>query len=379
MKRKAGSILRWVILTLIILVVLFATVTFLYMRKEKFGKTPDGARLEKIKKSANYRDGQFHNIQHTPEITEGYSYYEVIKEFLFEKNARRSPLDSIPSIKTDLLHLPINQDILVWFGHSSYFIQLDGKRILVDPVFSGNASPIPGTNTSFKGTDRYTVADLPPIDYLFISHDHYDHLDHETYVALRTKVKKVFCGLGVGSHLARWAYTEAQIVEKDWNEKVQLADGFSVHTTTARHFSGRGFSRNNTLWMSYVLQSPTFKIFIGGDGGYGTHYKEIGNTFGPIDLAILDNGQYDIKWKYIHHLPNETLKAALDLKAKRLFPVHSSKFVMANHAWDEPLVKVSALNKKLPVPFPLVTPIIGELVHLKNNEQVFKEWWVGIN
>jgi L-ascorbate metabolism protein UlaG (beta-lactamase superfamily) len=120
------------------------------------------------------------------------------------------------------------------------------------------------------------------------------------------------------------------------------------------------------------------KIFIGGDSGYDTHYIEIGSKYGPIDLAILDNGQYDIKWKYIHHLPEETLKAAIDLKAKRLFPVHSSKFVMANHPWDEPLLKVSALNKNLPNPIPLVTPIIGEVVYLKNDQQRFKEWWVGL-
>ena len=364
--------------TLIGIIVLLVIATILYFQQAKFGKYPAGARLEKIKNSPNYKDGQFQNIHHTPQITEGYSHYQVMKDFFFNRNPNRSPIDIIPSVKTDLLNLPIDEDILVWFGHSSYFIQLNGKRILVDPVFSGNASPIPGTNKSFKGTERYIIADLPPIDYLFISHDHYDHIDYETLVMLKNKVKKVICGLGVGSHFENWGYTETQIIEKDWNEEILLDEGFIVHTTTARHFSGRGFAKNNTLWMSYVLQSLTMKIFIGGDSGYGTHYAEIGNKYGPIDLAIMDNGQYDAKWKYIHHLPEETLKAAQDLKAKRLFPVHSSKFVMANHAWDEPLVKVSALNKNLRTPIPLVTPIIGELVYLKNDKQMFKEWWVGI-
>ncbi|RYG12362.1 MAG: MBL fold metallo-hydrolase [Chitinophagaceae bacterium] len=370
--------MKWIGISIVGLIVLLAFATLLYIQQAKFGKYPADARLEKIKKSPNYKDGQFQNIHHTPEITEGYSYYEVMSEFFFKQNPQRIPIKSIPSVKTDLLHIPVNQNVLIWFGHSSYFIQLDGKRILVDPVFSGNASPIPGTNKSFKGTDRYTAADLPTIDYLFISHDHYDHLDYETYVALKDKVKKVFCGLGVGSHLERWGFIESQIVEKDWNEEVPLGDGFTVHTTTARHFSGRGFARNNTLWMSYLLQSPTLKIFIGGDSGYGTHYKEIGNKYGPIDLAILDNGQYDIKWKYIHHLPNQTLMAAQDLVAKRLFPVHSSKFAMANHAWNEPLVKISALNKKLTSPLPLITPIIGERVDLTNEKQIFKSWWAGM-
>lgn len=378
MKTKVFSVIKWTIIILLGVIALLVVATLLYIQQEKFGKYPTGARLEKIKHSPHYKDGAFQNIHHTPEITEGYSYYEVMSEFLFKQNPNRVPINSIPSVKTDLLHLAINQNILVWFGHSSYFIQLDGRRILVDPVFSGNASPIPGTNKAFKGTDRYTVADLPPIDYLFISHDHYDHLDYETYTALKTKVKYVFCGLGVGAHLERWGYTPTQIMEKDWNEEVTLGGGFKVHTTTARHFSGRGFAKNNTLWMSYLFESPTQKIFFGGDSGYDTHYKEIGNKFGPIDLAILDNGQYDIKWKYIHHLPNETLKAAQDLKAKRLFPVHSSKFAMANHAWNEPLIKISALNKNLHTPIPLVTPIIGELVDLNKDQQIFKAWWIGI-
>jgi L-ascorbate metabolism protein UlaG (beta-lactamase superfamily) len=376
--KRIFSTLKWIMISFVGLIVVLALTTIFYIQQAKFGKYPAGARLEKLKKSPHYKDGQFQNIHHTPEITEGYSYYEVISEFLFKQNPNRVPIDNIPSIKKDLLHLPVGENILVWFGHSSYFIQLDGKRILVDPVFSGNASPVPGTNKAFKGTDRYTVADLPPIDYVFISHDHYDHLDYETYIALKATVKKVFCGLGVGSHLERWGFTESKIVEKDWNEDVPLGDGFIVHTTTARHFSGRSFARNNTLWMSYLLQSPTLKIFIGGDGGYDTHYKEIGNKYGPIDLAILDNGQYDLKWKYIHHLPNETLIAARDLRAKRLFPVHSSKFAMANHAWNEPLVKISALNQRLQNPLPLITPIIGEWVDLKNENQVYKAWWVGI-
>ncbi|MGF1924979.1 MAG: MBL fold metallo-hydrolase, partial [Bacteroidia bacterium] len=309
MKRKLLLTAKWISIFLFRLALILMIFTILYTKKIKFGKSPEGARLEKIEKSAHYKDGQFQNIQQTPEITEGYGYHEVLSEFLFYKHPKRTPTDSIPSIKTDLLKLPKDQNILVWFGHSSYFIQLDGKRILVDPVFSGNASPIPNTNTSFKGTERYSIADFPTIDYLFISHDHYDHLDYYTYASLKKKIKKVFCGLGVGSHLERWGYTETQIVEKDWNEHITLEDGFKVHTTTARHFSGRSYNRNNTLWMSYVLQSPTLKIFIGGDSGYGKHYKEIGNKYGPIDLAILDNGQYDVKWKYIHHLPHETLMA----------------------------------------------------------------------
>jgi L-ascorbate metabolism protein UlaG (beta-lactamase superfamily) len=370
-------IFKRIFLAVLSLLVLLTLTIFLYMKQSKFGKSPAGERLEMMKRSPNYKDGKFQNIHLTPALTEGYGYFEVTWEVLFKKSPRRRPVDSLPSIRTNLLNLPADKDVLVWFGHSSYFMQADGKRFLVDPVFSGNASPIPGTTRSFNGADIYTVADLPDIDYLFISHDHYDHLDYETITQLRTKVKKVICGLGVGSHLEHWGYSSDQLIEKDWHQEVPLGDGFTVHTTPARHFSGRGFTRNNTLWMSYVLQTPALQIYIGGDSGYDTHFAEIGNKFGPFDLAILENGQYDPKWKYIHSMPEEVVQAARDLKAKRLFPVHSSKFMLANHAWDEPLSRISELGKAAGIP--LATPFIGEQVNLGDTAQQFTQWWAGIN
>ena len=175
----------------IILVVVFAFVATLYffMQQKKFGKLPTGERLERIKKSPNYRDGKFQNINFTPDLTEGVRYYQVIKEFLFDKSKRAAPVDILPSVKTNLLSLSADKNVLVWFGHSSYFMQIDGRKILVDPVFSGNASPINSTK-SFKGSDIYTTDDIPEIDYLFISHDHWDHLDYETIVKLKPKIRK---------------------------------------------------------------------------------------------------------------------------------------------------------------------------------------------
>jgi L-ascorbate metabolism protein UlaG (beta-lactamase superfamily) len=376
MRRRLPRVLKRAALSLLTLAALLAAVTFFYMRKATFGKAPAGERLAAIQQSPHFRDGQFQNLSPTPELVEGYNMLGVTYAQFFRKAPRRSPVGEIPSVKTDLLHLPPDANVLVWFGHSSYFMQLDGKRILVDPVFSGNASPVPGTVKSFKGTDVYAAADLPAIDYLFISHDHYDHVDYETLLALKDKIGKVICGLGVGAHFEHWGYPASKIIERDWNEKIDLGGGFVAYTTPARHFSGRGFARNNTLWLSYVLQSPTLKIFIGGDGGYDTHFADIGSRFGPIDLAILDNGQYDAAWRYIHTLPDEVLKAARDLKARRLFPVHSSKFVLANHPWDEPLAKITELNQAYH--FPLVTPMIGEIVRLDEVDQPFKQWWVGV-
>lgn len=364
------------IITFIVLAVLIGGV-YLFMQQPQFGKAATGERLEKMKNSRNYKDGKFENVHNTPALTEGYGYAGVMYEFLFKKVDGKIPPVTIPSVKTDLKNLPLNEDVLVWFGHSSYFMQIDGKRFLVDPVFSGNASPIAGSNKAFKGTDRYTVDDLPTIDYLFITHDHYDHADYKTLLQLKTKVTNVICGLGVGAHLEEWGFAANNIIEKDWNEAIELEKGFNVYTKTARHFSGRGFTRNNTLWLSFLLQTPSTKIYIGGDSGYDTHFAEIGNEHGPIDLAILENGQYDIKWKYIHMLPHEVLQAGQDLKAARIFPVHSSKFAMANHKWDEPMKKLTELNKEVNIP--LVTPIIGQKVYLKNIDQSFNQWWINLS
>jgi L-ascorbate metabolism protein UlaG (beta-lactamase superfamily) len=379
MKRRIFKILKRIFLTVLSIITILIIITFFYMKHPKFGASPSGERLTLIQQSPNYKNGKFVNINPTTELVDGATPFSLTMEYLFNKAKRRKPTDSIPSIKTDLLNLSIDKDVLVWFGHSSYFIQIDGMRILVDPVFSGNASPIPRTVKSFNGTDIFTVDDLPEIDYLFISHDHYDHIDYETILKLKTKTKKVICGLGVGAHFEYWGYKAENIIEKDWNEKIELENGFTVFTTPARHFSGRGFTKCNTLWMSYVLQTPSMKIYIGGDSGYDTHFAEIGNKFGPIDLAILENGQYNEKWRYIHMLPPDVLQAAKDLKAKKLFPVHSSKFVLANHSWDVPLVKITELNNNLKEPIPLATPSIGELLYLKNDKQVFTKWWENIN
>ena len=158
-------------------------------------------------------------LAHTPMLSEGVGYYTVLKEFLFDKKDRVKPVDLIPSRKTDLLNLDPGKDVLVWFGHSSYFMQIDGKKILVDPVFSGAASPVSFNIKAFKGTDIYTTDDIPEIDFLFISHDHWDHLDYETVLKLKPKIKKIICALGIGAHLERWGFAKNIISEKNWNEK----------------------------------------------------------------------------------------------------------------------------------------------------------------
>jgi L-ascorbate metabolism protein UlaG (beta-lactamase superfamily) len=371
---KYMKILKWFVLSLLGLVLLLVIAVFGYMRLDKFGSEPSGKRMTDIEAASNFRDGEFQNEHTTPQLAEGYSMSDVLYRWFTNPNTRISPSGIIPSSKSDLTHLRRQEDVLVWFGHSSYFIQIDGRRILMDPVFSGSASPVPGTVMAFRGTDIYTVEELPEIDYLFISHDHYDHLDYETVMKLKGKVKKVICPLGVGAHFELWGYDSTEIVERNWYESVALDSGFTATITPARHFSGRTFGRNKTLWCSFLLQTPTMKVYMGGDSGYDTHFADIGNKFGPIDLAMLEAGQYDEAWPYIHSSPDQVVKAAQDLKAKRFFPVHNSKFPLANHDWDDPLKKVTHFNAASGIP--LVTPRIGEIVLLKDTTQRFSPWWL---
>ncbi len=357
-----------------IVFVLIGTV-YIFLQQPKFGKKSTGERLEKIKQSPNYKNGQFQNLSHTPDLADGVGYFTVMKEFFFGKSKRSKPATTLPSQKNNLLNLAPNQNVFTWFGHSSYFMQVDGKSILIDPVLSGSASPLRFTTTSYKGSDVYTADDFPAIDYLFITHDHWDHMDYTTLLKLKPKIKTIITGLGTGAHLEHWGFDLNKIIEKDWNETIQLDNGFTVITTPGRHFSGRGLKRNLALWMSFVLITPSMKIFIGGDSGYDTHFKTIGNTYGPFDLAILECGQYNPYWKYIHMMPEEVVQAGIDLQTKKLLPVHWAKFSLSLHAWDEPVTRVTAEATKKNME--IITPMIGEAVDLQNPVSS-TGWWQNI-
>jgi len=359
------------------ILIAIAAATVLVLNQKKFGKAPSGLRLERIKKSPNYSNSTFQNQSVTPVMTEGVGFVALSKEFFFAKKQRVTPEDSIPSKKADLKNLDINENVLIWFGHSSYFIQIDGKRILVDPVLSGHASPFSFSIKAFTGSDVYLPEEIPVIDYLFITHDHWDHLDYETIMSIKPNIKKIVTGLGTGEHFEYWGFNKDSIIEMDWYDTVALEDSFRVYSVPARHFSGRGFKRNQSLWSAFLLETKAKKIFVGGDGGYDKHFAEVGEKFGEIDLAIIENGQYNKNWKYIHLLPEEQVKVIKDLKAKKVLSVHSSKFALGNHAWDEPLKKISENSKKYNLP--LITPMIGEKVDLDSETQKFTEWWSVIN
>ncbi len=355
----------------IILLLVVAIVVFVHT--PSFGRQPQGARKERILHSPNYREGSFQNIEETPQLTSDKSYAAAMADFIFFREKRLRPSRVLPRTKADLHNLDPQEEVIVWFGHSSYFMQIDGKKILVDPVFSDAGSPVPFYNRSFEGTNVYQASDIPDPDYIFISHDHWDHLDYPSLKALRQRTGKVICGLGVGEHLERWKFSSEQIVELDWNEDVHLDDAFTVHCLPARHFSGRGFSPNQALWVSFLIETSEKKIYLGGDSGYGEHFRKIGERFAPVDLAILENGQYDPDWKHIHMMPEEVVKAAQDLGSRRLLPVHHSRFALSKHAWDDPLIRVTDASKVAGMD--LLTPRIGQKVDLNDSTLVTVKWW----
>lgn len=347
-----------IIIGLIAAVAIAATIVVL----PGFGRLPRGERLERIRKSPNYRDGQFRNLENSPMMTGDKSRVRGMLEFLLRKKEGLRPDGPVTVLKTDLHALDPASDLAVWFGHSSYLIQTDRQRALVDPVFR-SAAPLSFLNRPFAGTDIYTPDDMPDVDYLIITHDHWDHLDHRTVTELKPRIRKIVCPLGVGEHFEYWGFPQERIVELDWNEEASLGDGFTVRCLPARHFSGRGLNPNRTLWASFLLQSPTRNIYIGGDSGYGRHFAEIGRQFPQIDLAILENGQYNEAWRYIHTMPDQLARAAKDLGARQIMTVHHSKYALSKHRWDEPLQTEAALAADTTLN--VLRPEIGEVIRLE--------------
>lgn len=327
------------------------------MQQSTFGRNPADVRLARIERSPNYREGTFQNPELTEVMRENASYMGMMVDF-FNKAPDNTPPQPLPSVNTNLNTLPDAAPAIVWFGHSSYLIKSRGVTVLVDPVFSGNASPVSFFGKSFPGADVYSVDDMPPIDLLVLSHDHYDHLDYPTITKLIPKVKKFYTALGVGAHLERWGVPADRIVELDWWENKSISADIALTAVPARHFSGRGLTRGKTLWSAFVLNLHGYNLYLGGDSGYGKHFREIGDKYGPFDLAILECGQYGKDWPNIHMFPEEVALAAQDLRAKTILPVHWAKFALSIHGWKEPIERLTKRAAELELD--VTTPMIGE-------------------
>ena len=349
-----------------------------FINQPKICRSPKGDELAKILKSPRYVNGEFQNLEPTSVLVNKDNYYNGIKEILFPTKGVTIPKENIPTQKTDLNALNPKENLLVWFGHSSFYLQIDGIKILVDPVFSDYASPLFFINKAFAGTNIYTANDMPDIDVLIISHDHWDHLDYATIMSLKHKIKHIVCPLGVSSHFYHWGFNPDIIHDEDWYNEIKLSDNLKIHILPSRHFSGRFLDNNNkTLWASFAIITPTKKIFYSGDGGYSPQFREIGDYFQGFDLAIMENGQYNTSWAQIHMMPEEVAQATMDLQAKMLLPVHCGKFALSPHHWQNPFERICTASQNKS--YKLLTPLLGETVFLDQNNQKFNKWWTTIS
>lgn len=365
--------LRRTAATVLLLGTALAAAGYAYLQQPKFGALPQGRHLQSVERSPHFVNGEFRNLVDTPMRTQDTSFSANVLSMLVDRNPNLKPSAALPSVRVDLKALPANEDTVVWMGHSSYFVQLGGKRILLDPVFSSNAGPLPGTNLAFPGTSPYIAEDMPAIDVLLVTHDHWDHLDYPSARALLPKVAQVVVGLGVGEYFDRWGYPAERIHEADWNEVLELLPDLRIHVLPARHYSGRTLTRNKTLWVAFALETPQRRLFFSGDSGYGPHFREIGERLNGFDLVALDMGQYDKRWANIHMFPDQALQAAQDLQAKALLPAHVGRFSIAAHDWFEPLDQLLALSRGKPLE--LLTPRIGQPVSFTQPAQRFDAWW----
>ncbi|ANS74242.1 hypothetical protein AWM70_06305 [Paenibacillus yonginensis] len=363
-------------LILILIVLIAAAVygfTYVY---PSFGVPVHRYRLSPFEQSEQFKQGKFQNRIPTQSLDASVpSFFSLFADHLKSKPERRPP-HALPVMKSnpDRLPMPLT-DSVTWLGHSSVWLRLGGRQVLLDPMLGMYSSPLPGFGAKrFESKPQIEAGDLPPVDAVFLSHDHFDHLDYSTILQLAGKVGRYFVPLGVGSRLVRFGIQRELIQECDWWEEVEW-QGIRAVCTPARHFSGRAlFDKNATLWCSWVLMDSASRVYFSGDSGYDEHFKKIGDLYGPFDLTLIECGQYDPRWEQIHMMPEQTVQAHKDLKGKRLLPIHWAGFALAMHGWTEPVERAAEEAERSGVE--LVFPRIGESVSLKAEAPGPREkWW----
>lgn len=356
---------------LFILVFSLGIMTFIKISPQ-FGSTPTGDHLDRISKSKNYSNSKFTNLIPTS-MDLGFKSGATTMYDWFFKGKNRQPSEPLPT-QFDGVNFHENDSIseIVWYGHSAISLKIDGKLILIDPMFGGAASPVPFMTRRFEYSSPIDFESIQKVDAIILSHDHYDHLDYPSIMKLKDKVGHFYAPLGVGSHLIGWGVEESKITELDWWESVQL-DHINLIAAPARHFSGRGLSdRNKTQWASWIIQGKYEQIYFSGDSGYGPHFKEIGEKYGPFDFAMMECGQYNKNWEAIHMMPEQTIQASLDLRASLMMPIHWSAFNLSLHTWTDPVeraVKAANLHD-----VNILTPQIGQRFSPGNIKES-ERWW----
>lgn len=342
----------------------------------QFGGKITEAQKKTFAKTGHYENDVFINQEPIIMDLNCHSITSMIKDMM-NPNPDITPKQNVDVRKISPERLFDKKDAttrIYWLGHSSFIIQIDGMTALIDPIFSQYASPHPWLGRKrFNNAMPISLEEIENVDMILISHDHYDHLDYPTIKALSHKTDHFFVPLGVGNHLNRWGIDSSRVTEMDWWDEFGYED-LKIVFTPSRHMSGRGLTdQSSTLWGSWIIQSDKHNVFFSGDGGYGKHFKEIGNLYGPFDIGLMECGQYNENWKNVHMLPEETVQASLDVKAEWVIPIHWGAFTLAPHSWKEP---ISRFEKEAQINnLNFATPRIGETIVLDSNIFPKSKWW----
>lgn len=336
----------------------------------QLGQKPSGDHLEKIKVSSNYGDREFVNLIET-KMGSFSEMMGTLPDFIWSKNGE--PNGSVPvKFGENKEGSPDSLAHITWYGHSAFLIEMEDKRILIDPMLGATASPLAFGTKRFDYEQPIPIEELRDIDAVILSHDHYDHLDYSTIKKLKDEVGHFYTALGVGSHLRHWGVPDESITELDWWNEIDFYD-LTFVACPARHFSGRGLTdRNSTQWASWVIKGKSQNIYFSGDGGYGPHFKEIGEKYGPFDLAMLECGQYNKAWEAIHMMPEQSVQAGIDVKGQLIMPIHWGAFKLSVHEWTDPIKRFKTASIEADIP--MIHPFIGQRF-LLGRDYPIEEWW----
>ncbi|EMK2597175.1 MBL fold metallo-hydrolase [Bacillus cereus] len=290
----------------------------------------------------------------------------------FKMKSKLRPIKDLPVVLSNKDNEALES--VTWFGHSASLLKIEGKKLLLDPMFGDASSPFPLFNSKrYSGAFSLERDDLQEIDAIVISHNHYDHLNYKSIMQLKNRAKHFYVPTGVAQYLIKWGVSPSKISEHNWWDEITF-DNIKLVCAPARHFSGRGMTdRDRSLWCSWLILGQETKIFFSGDSGYAPHFKEIGDKYGPFDLTLMECGQYDPRWSAIHMLPEETVQAHIDVKGELLLPIHWGAFTLALHKWSEPIERVTKEANRLGVK--ITTPQIGESITLKSTDYPLSAWW----
>ncbi len=336
----------------------------------QFGAGLDTMREDDYRESVAWKMGRFRNLDKTPLKEDFRSLMGDLIGYIQAKQTQ--PTAPLPVAVTESLFQPDPAlDYLTWYGHSALRLETGGQTILLDPMLGEWVAPVPFLGHRFPYKDYHPLEGISTIDLIVFSHDHYDHLDYDTLLAVRDRTRAYLVPLGLGAHLRSWGIPADRITELDWWESATI-EGITYTATPARHFSGRSVAtRNKTLWCSFVIQTAGHKLYFGGDSGYGRHFPEIGRRYGPFDLTMLDSGQYHKRWKNVHMHPEESLHAHHDLGGKWLLPIHWGGFSLSDHPWFDPIERINRADTSDQV----ISPMIGQRFLISEAGQFRAAWW----